>query len=39
MSYVFDERADGGAHFEVRFARPKPPLAVRAPPAADEPPP
>ena len=24
MSYVFDERADGGTHFEVRFARPKP---------------
>jgi hypothetical protein len=24
MSYVFDELADGGAHFEVRFAKPKP---------------
>jgi uncharacterized protein YndB with AHSA1/START domain len=24
MSYVFEERADGGAHFEVRFAKPKP---------------
>ena len=24
MSYAFDERADGGAHFEVRFAKPKP---------------
>jgi uncharacterized protein YndB with AHSA1/START domain len=24
MSYAFEERADGGAHFEVRFAKPKP---------------
>ena len=24
MSYAFDERADGGTHFEVRFAKPKP---------------
>jgi hypothetical protein len=24
MSYAFDERADGAAHFEVRFAKPKP---------------
>ncbi len=24
MSYVFEERPDGGAHFEARFARPKP---------------
>jgi uncharacterized protein YndB with AHSA1/START domain len=23
MSYAFDERADGGAHFELRFAKPK----------------
>ena len=24
MSYAFGERADGGTHFEVRFAKPKP---------------
>ena len=24
MSYAFDERKDGGTHFEVRFAKPKP---------------
>jgi hypothetical protein len=24
MSYAFGELADGGAHFEVRFAKPKP---------------
>jgi hypothetical protein len=24
MSYAFDEREDGGTHFEVRFAKPKP---------------
>jgi hypothetical protein len=24
MSYAFDQREDGGAHFEVRFAKPKP---------------
>ena len=24
MSYAFDELAEGGAHFEVRFAKPKP---------------
>jgi hypothetical protein len=24
MSYAFDERAAGGTHFEVRFAKPKP---------------
>ena len=24
MTYAFDEREDGGTHFEVRFAKPKP---------------
>ncbi len=24
MSYTFGERADGGTHFEVRFAKPRP---------------
>ncbi len=24
MTYAFDERDDGGTHFEVRFAKPKP---------------
>jgi uncharacterized protein YndB with AHSA1/START domain len=24
MSYAFEERADGGTHFELRFAKPKP---------------